>query len=76
MVQRKRQRKTHRKRRTRTRRTRTRRTRTRRIQGGNYTTATVRELDGVPIVSPNKMTVTVPGLGVLSGADYIKYMNK
>ena len=75
MVQRKTQRKTQRKRQ-RKRRTRTRRTRTRRIQGGNYTTATVRELDGVPIVSPNKMTVTVPGLGVLSGADYIKYMNK
>ena len=76
------QRKTRRKRRTR--RTRhTRKTRHRRhtrhtihMRGGNYTTATVRELDGVPIISPNKMTVIVPGLGVLSGEDYIKHMNK
>jgi len=50
--------------------------RRRRIRGGNYAIATVMTLDGLPIVSPKKMTITVPGFGVLSGEDYIKYINK
>jgi len=50
--------------------------RSRRQKGGNYEKdPTVRILDGLEIKSPSQMTVTVPGLGVLSGADYIKYMN-
>ena len=51
-------------------------TRSRRQKGGNYEKdPTVRMLDGLPIKSPSQITVTVPGLGVLSGADYIKHMN-
>ena len=50
--------------------------RSRRQKGGNYEKdPTVRMLDGLPIKSPSQITVTVPGLGVLSGADYIKHMN-
>jgi hypothetical protein len=55
---------------TRARRT-TRRKVCRLMRGGNYEKdVTTRELDGVPTKPLNKMVVTVPGFGTMSGAAY------
>jgi hypothetical protein len=47
--------------------------RPRRIRGGNYETdVTTRELEGVPTKPLNKIVVTVPGYGTMSGTAYKK----
>lgn len=47
------------------------RRRPRRIRGGNYETdVTTRELEGVPTKPLNKIVVTVPGYGTMSGTAY------
>jgi hypothetical protein len=41
------------------------------MRGGNYEKdVTTRELDGIPTKPLNKMVVTVPGFGTMSGAAY------
>ena len=60
--------------------TRSRRTTRRKIcllmRGGNYEKdVTTRELDGVPTKPLNKIVVTVPGFGTMSGAAYKRLMD-
>jgi hypothetical protein len=41
------------------------------MRGGNYERdVTTRELDGIPTKPLNKMVVTVPGFGTMSGSAY------
>lgn len=48
-------------------------TRRRVISGGNYEKDfTIRMLDGIPTKSANKIVVTVPGYGTMSGSAYIR----
>lgn len=45
------------------------------MRGGNYEKdVTTRELDGIPTKPINKMVVTVPGFGTMSGAAYKRLM--
>jgi hypothetical protein len=45
------------------------------MRGGNYALdVTTRELEGVPTKPLNKMVVTVPGFGTMSGAAYKRLM--
>lgn len=67
--------------RSRSRRHRSRRHATRRrvchlMRGGNYERdVTTRELEGIPTKPLNKMVVTVPGFGTMSGAAYKRLMD-
>jgi hypothetical protein len=45
------------------------------MRGGNYEKdVTTRELDGIPTKPINKIVVTVPGFGTMSGAAYKRLM--
>jgi hypothetical protein len=45
------------------------------MRGGNYEKdVTTRELDGVPTKPLNKIVVSVPGFGTMSGAAYKRLM--
>jgi hypothetical protein len=46
-----------------------------RMRGGNYETdVTTRTLEGTPTKPLNKVVVTVPGFGTMSGSAYVRLM--
>ena len=55
-------------------RKRTRKRTRKRMKGGAYKEAIIGTLDGLEVKSLKNMTVSIPGIGVLSGYDYIQFM--
>ena len=44
------------------------------MKGGAYKEAIIGTLDGLEVKSLKNMTVSIPGIGVLSGYDNIQFM--